>query len=102
MAKPQQQSEGPWAKPLRRQRRLAWVRLSAVPLDLWGNDLSGRYHGRTGVCLFYLEFPDGTAQFFRAEDYQAALYKLSIYFPRAKVQIAPHVRMDSPCRNHAK
>lgn len=97
-----QQPEGRWAKPLRRVHRIAWVRIAAVPLDLFGNDLSGRYHGRTGRCLFILEFPDGNAQFFRADDYQDALKQLKRNYPRAKVETAPHVRMDNPCRDHSK
>lgn len=80
------QPEGVFVRRLRKARSLTWVRVCAVVLDCDGKDRLGRYHGRTGVPLYAIEYPDGSYGYFRARGLAVDLQRC---YPKAKVETAP-------------
>ncbi len=77
--------------PLRRNKRLTWCRVSAVPLDLNGNDPDGVFYGRGPhkgcwmMPLYQLNYPDGSWVRFRLKPWVRAREYLRRLYPKAEI-----------------
>ena len=78
--------DGGLCEPLRADRRLAWAKWDTVPLDGEGCDMHGRYHGRTGVPLYAIQYADGEIIFFRDKGSTPDIAKrLRRRYPKAEI-----------------
>lgn len=86
----------PWCAPLTRNKRLSWLRITAIPLDFNGFDVDGHYKGRTGNSWFRVDYPDGQWRDFQASSWDLALLRLKRLYPRAKIEFGKITRWPDP------